>query len=382
MKILITGAKGFVGRNLCLFLNAQDELQFTTIARDDSEQALRTGLKECDLVFHLAGVNRPKEDNEFQQGNEDFTKRLCDILLQEGSKPIVVFASSIQAERNNPYGRSKRAAEKVIEDCCSEMGGNAVIFRFKNMFGKWCKPNYNSVTATFCHNIANGLPIEISNKDFELELIYIDEVIQSLLSVIDDPPKGCEFRDGPRSFRITLGNLAERIKGYHASRETLRLADFGDDFNRFLYSTYLSYLDGPDFGYSLKQRNDPRGSLAEFVKSESAGQIFVSRTKPGIIRGNHFHHTKTEKFLVLEGQAVIRFRRFGENEVIEHKVDGRDYRVLDIPPGYTHSIENVGQGDMVTLFWASETFDPERPDTYFEEVFPGDSESASQEKNL
>lgn len=377
MNILITGASGFVGRNLELFLNAQDEHQVITISRDDSEKALKEGLKECDLVFHLAGVNRPKEDEEFQQGNEVFTKRLCEILREEGSKPIVVFASSIQAVRDNPYGRSKRAAEQVIEKWCKETGARGVIFRFKNMFGKWCRPNYNSVTATFCHNIAHGLPVEISNKDFELDLIYIDEVIESLLSVIKIQPDGCEFRDGPRSFKITLGALAKRIREYHESREKLLLADFADDFNRFLYTTYLSYLDGNDFVYSLHKRVDPRGDLAEFVKSESGGQIFVSRTKPGITRGNHYHHTKTEKFLVLEGQAVIRFRKIGQNEVIEHKVNGQDYRVLDIPPGYTHSIENVGQSDMVTLFWASETFDPERPDTYFEEVLSEDSELAT-----
>ncbi|MDA7631460.1 NAD-dependent epimerase/dehydratase family protein [Verrucomicrobia bacterium] len=377
MNILITGSKGFVGRNLRLFLTDHDQFQVTTIARSDSDEALKSGLKECDLVFHLAGINRPEEESEFKQGNEVFTKRLCEILHEVRRKPILVFASSIQAKRDNPYGLSKRAAEQVIEKWCTESGGQAVIFRFKNMFGKWCRPNYNSVTATFCHNIAHGLPVQISNKNFELELIYIDEVIESLFSVINHQPEGCEFREGPRSFMITLGDLAGRISDYHASRETLRLSDFSDDFNRFLYTTYLSYLDGPDFGYSLKKRVDPRGSLAEFVKSESGGQIFVSRTKPGITRGNHFHHTKTEKFLVLEGQAVIRFRRVGQNEVIQHNVDGRDYRVLDIPPGYTHSIENVGSSDMVTLFWASETFDPERPDTYFEEVLSEGNELAT-----
>ena len=373
MNIIITGSNGFVGKNLCLFLKDKDDIRVTTITRTDSEEALRAGLRECDLVFHLAGINRPEEDDEFKQGNEVFTKRLCEILHEVGGKSILVFASSIHAKRDNAYGLSKRAAEQVIEKWCTETGGQAVIFRFKNMFGKWCRPNYNSVTATFCHNIAHGLPVEISNKNFELELIYIDEVIESLLSVINHQPEGCEFREGPRSFKITLGDLASRISDYHASRETLQLSDFADDFNRFLYTSYLSYLCGSDLGYSLNKRVDPRGSLAEFVKSESGGQIFVSRTKAGITRGNHFHHTKTEKFLVLEGQAVIRFRRIGEKEVIEHKVDGRDYRVLDIPPGYTHSIENVGQGDMVTLFWASEAFDPERPDTYFEEVLSSES---------
>lgn len=365
-----------------MFLNDHDQHQVTKITRTDSEEALRTSLKECDIVFHLAGVNRPKDEEEFQQGNEVFSKRLCEILCEVGRKPILVFASSIQAKLDNPYGRSKRAAEQVVEKWCKETGGQAVIFRFKNMFGKWCRPNYNSVTATFCHNIAHGLAVEISNKNLELELIYIDEVIECLLSVIDHKPEGCEFREGPSAFKISLGDLADRISDYHASRETLLIADFADDFNRFLYTTYLSYLDGPDFGYSLKKRVDPRGSLAEFVKSENGGQIFVSRTKPGITRGNHYHHTKTEKFLVLEGQAIIRFRKIGEIEIIEHKVDGRDYKVLDIPPGYTHSIENVGQGDMVTLFWASETFNPESPDTYFEEVLSEDSELVTKKKIL
>lgn len=261
------------------------------------------------------------------------------------------------------------------------------------MFGKWCRPNYNSVTATFCHNIAHDLPISISDPNRELDLVYIDDVVAAFIAVLEEKSEvrsqkaaAVEFREVPRSFKVTLGELAARIRSFRESRRTLVLPDFSDDFNRCLYATYLSYLDGPDFAYRLDQKTDPRGTLAEFVKSATAGQIFVSRTKPGVTRGNHYHHTKTEKFLVVEGEAVIRFRSVasqgqgakGEEErrtsnvehpglnaeVIEHKVSGREFRVVDIPPGYTHSIENVGSGELVTLFWASEVFDPERPDTF------------------
>ncbi len=428
MKILITGSNGFIGRHLVEALRRRPDFEVIGYDLGSPDADLDRGLRQADIVFHLAGVNRPQDSSEFKTGNADFTAGLCSSLLALGRSPLFVLSSSIQAAMDNPYGVSKRQAEEAIERWARGEGGlagdkegsgeseeatangqgaRAVIFRLKNVFGKWCRPNYNSVTATFCHNIAHDLPITISDPHRELELVYIDDVIEAFLGVAEERAEGrrqkaeaIEFREVPRSFKVTLGELAARIGSFRESRRTLVVPDFSDDFNRCLYATYLSYLDGPDFAYSLEQRTDPRGSLAEFVKSGSAGQIFVSRTKPGITRGNHYHHTKTEKFLVVEGEAIIRFRGItsqapgakregqaakGEGqgakreenertsnselptsnvEIIEHRVSGKEFKVVDIPPGYTHSIENVGNGELVTLFWASEVFDPQRPDTY------------------
>ena len=246
-----------------------------------------------------------------------------------------------------------------------------MIFRLKNVFGKWCRPNYNSVTATFCHNIAHDLPISISDPARELDLVYIDDVIAAFIGCLDAPGKhGCARREVEPSYRTTLGELAEKIRSFRASRQTLVLPSFEDAFTRRLYATYLSYLEGEAFAYKLEQKADPRGCLAEFMKSAQFGQLFISRTKPGITRGNHYHHTKTEKFLVVEGDAVVRFRPILGGEVIEHSVSGREFKVVDIPPGYAHSIENIGAGELVTLFWASEIFDPTRPDTFGLPVVP------------
>jgi UDP-2-acetamido-2,6-beta-L-arabino-hexul-4-ose reductase len=240
----------------------------------------------------------------------------------------------------------------------------------KNVFGKWCRPNYNSVTATFCFNIAHGLPIQITDSVRELDLVYIDDVVKGLLAVDDLPVSSGStvYREIPHSHKTTLGELADLIQSFRRSRETLALPSMADEFTKRLYATYLSYLDGADFSYALEQRTDARGSLAEFIKQPHFGQVFVSRTHPGITRGNHYHHTKTEKFFVVEGEAIIRFRPILGGEVIEHCVSGAQFRVVDIPPGYAHSIENVGQTELVTLFWASEIFDPNRPDVYGQTV--------------
>lgn len=458
LTVLVTGAKGFIGRHLVEALGRRPNTKVIEYDLGTSDEALERGLREADVIFHLAGVNRPQDPAEFQAGNADFTAQLCARLTSlrppnsvPGSpssappascsvpgSPLLVLSSSIQAALNNPYGVSKRQAEEAVAEWAKGQAARAIIFRLKNVFGKWCRPNYNSVTATFCHNIAHDLPITISDPDRELELVYIDDVVEAFMGVVEElsgkgeepgavpsaafpcllphsglplspsllPPRTsplpltplpsvCELREVAKSYRVTLGDLAARIRSFRESRRSLVLPDFSDDFNRCLYATYLSYLDGPEFAYRLDQKTDPRGSLAEFVKSSGAGQIFVSRTKPGITRGNHYHHTKTEKFLVVEGEAVIRFRRVsgeqrarsGEREaessklqapnsllppppIIEHRVSGHEFKVVDIPPGYTHSIENVGSGELVTLFWASEVFDPARPDTYFQNVLP------------
>ncbi len=365
MKIVVTGAAGFIGRHLVEALRRTPGIATVVeLGRDNFATGLGPALQDADAVFHLAGVNRPSDPAEFEAGNHGLTTRICRELEARGNGPLLVLASSIQAGQDNPYGRSKHAAEGAVAEWVRRSGGRAVLFRLRNVFGKWCRPNYNSVTATFCHNIAHGLPISISDPARELELVYIDDVVAAFLGCLASPPApGCERRDVARAHRTTLGRIAGLIESFRCSRQTLVLPSFDDEFTRLLYVTYLSYLEGADFSYALQQRTDHRGTLAEFMKSAPFGQIFVSRTNPSVTRGNHYHHSKTEKFLVVEGMAVVRFRAIAGTEIIEHRVNGREYRVVDIPPGYTHSIENVGPGDLVTLFWASEVFDAQRPDT-------------------
>lgn len=376
MKIVITGARGFIGRNLAAHLMPQGDVQIFGFDLGQPLQELAAALAEAELVFHLAGVNRPESMEEFTTGNVDFTAQVCEMLKQTRRPVPVVLSSSSQVERDNPYGRSKLQAEAVIKRYAEETGAPAIIYRLKNVFGKWCRPNYNSVVATFCYNIAHDLPITISDPARELELVHVDDVVQAFVSEVRGPK--AEVRDGGVVYRevepvycVTLGVLAELIRSFRDMRETLVLPDLGDPFTRKLYGTYLSYLETDAFAYDLTQRCDPRGCLAEFIKSPSAGQIFISTTKPGVTRGGHYHHTKAEKFLVLQGEAVIRFRSIeGEDggqrtEVIEYRVSGRDFRVVDIPPGHAHTITNIGEDELVTLFWASEIFDAERPDTFW-----------------
>ncbi|MDW8319480.1 MAG: NAD-dependent epimerase/dehydratase family protein [Anaerolineae bacterium] len=428
MKVLVTGANGFIGRNLTTWLERLSDVQLLPFDRAHSSADLVELAATADLVYHLAGVNRPPSVEEFRTGNVDLTVALCEALQRTGRPIPVVFASSIQAELDNPYGLSKREAEAVLADYAGRAGAAVAIFRLSNVFGKWCRPNYNSVVATFCYNIARGLPITISDPSREVRLVHVDDVVRAFLEVLSEVevqklevrsqqsaisdrklqatghrvPIAVErspftvhrspttdhwspitdhqivsYYEARPIYTVTLGRLAELIRSFRESRQSLLAPDFNDPFVYKLYGTYLSYLPEDDFAYDLVQRTDPRGALAEFIKSPGFGQIFVSRTQPGITRGNHFHHVKAEKFLVLEGEAVIRFRpisgqksevRGQGSEIIEYRVSGRDFRVVDIPPGYTHSITNVGDTELVTLFWASEVFDPQRPDTWYEEV--------------
>jgi len=406
-KVLVTGSKGFVGRNLCAVLGRRDDIELYKYDLHSDISELYEALQQVDCIIHLAGVNRPEDPKEFETGNAGSLKEICSKLQVFGRAPKIVLSSSIQAVLDNPYGVSKRLAEEELQRFSADTGAECVVYRFKNLFGKWCRPNYNSVTATFCHNIANDLPIQISDPSNEIELTHIDDVVEAFVDEMESGTPGFRFAESLASTRITLGELAAKIRSFRDMRTSLVLPDFSNDFERALYGTYLTYLNEKDFEYGLEKRSDQRGSLAEFLKSSSMGQIFVSRTKPGIRRGDHYHHTKTEKFLVLQGTAVIRFRsiqpevggrrseaggqktelrghpsemrsavvnefhragRSEASEVIEYRVTGKDFKVVDIPPGYTHSIENVGKGVLVTLFWASEIFDPGKPDTYFEKV--------------
>jgi UDP-2-acetamido-2,6-beta-L-arabino-hexul-4-ose reductase len=364
IDVLVMGSRGFVGRNLCSVLRRMEEVHLLEFDQDVAWQELERMLGHIKVVFHLAGVNRPKHEEEFYEGNTGLTEDLCSTLHRLGNFPKIVFASSIQADLANPYGMSKRYAEDALRRFSEKTGASCIVYRLKNLFGKWCRPNYNSVTATFCHNISHGLPIHISDPEREIELTYIDDLVEAFITELRPEEPGFRFAPPLPSTTVTLGELAEKIRTFRDSRFTLRLPDFSNAFDRSLYATYLSYLDGEEFGYSLSVRSDERGSLAEILKSFSMGQVFVSRTRPGVTRGNHFHHTKTEKFIVVQGEAVIRFRHIESEQIIEHHVRGEDFRVLDIPPGYTHSIENIGRDELVTLFWASEILNPELPDTY------------------
>ncbi|MEI7833703.1 MAG: NAD-dependent epimerase/dehydratase family protein [bacterium] len=369
MKVLITGAKGFVGKNLCASLRLHPNIEVLLYDIDNTPSELEVMLEQSDVIFHIAAVHRPQQVEEFNTVNVGLTSLICEKLIKIGRTPKIILTSSIHAELDNPYGESKRGAEEELKNYADVGFGESVVYRLNHLFGKWSTPNHHSVTATFCYNIARDLPIQVSNPANELRLTYIDEVMSAFIAEVDAPAAhGFRFAESLPSHAITLGMLADLIRGFHAHRQTLMLADYSDPFVRALYATYLSYLDTDDFGYGLDIKSDNRGSLAEFIKSPYIGQLFISRTNPGITRGNHYHQTKTEKFMVVQGEGVIRFRHINGTEVLEYPVRGEEYRVVDIPPGYTHHIENVGTGEMVTLFWSSNFFDPDAPDTYFEAV--------------
>ncbi|MBS3902001.1 MAG: NAD-dependent epimerase/dehydratase family protein [Dethiobacter sp.] len=367
-SVLVIGAGGFIGKNLCAALEQRKDINILRYGRGDTR--LAEYISRADFIFHLAGVNRPQHFEEFDKGNRAFTEELLTLLEQSGKKTPLVIISSTQAVLDNPYGLSKKAAEDAVFKWARRNDTSVYVYRLPNVFGKWCKPNYNSVVATFCHNIAHGLPIQINNPATELTLVYIDDVVAELLAALNGLPHIGEnhFCSVPRTFKVSLQQLAETIYTFAESRKNLTIPNFEGDFARFLYATYTSYLPEYGFGYELEMKHDHRGWLAEFIKSRQFGQIFISRTKPGITRGNHWHHTKIEKFLVVEGEAVIKFRKIETDEVLEYKVSGEQLKVIDIPAGYTHSITNTGQADLITLFWADIIFDQEKPDTFFLEV--------------
>jgi UDP-2-acetamido-2,6-beta-L-arabino-hexul-4-ose reductase len=367
MNILVTGSDGFIGRNVMVRLRRRTEWTVAGVDARDNDVEVDRLLATADAVIHLAGVNRPQDTAEFQTGNAELTRRVCSTLERRPQPPLVLLASSIQAALDNPYGRSKLEAEQIVNGYASRTGGRGIVFRLPNVFGKWCRPNYNSVVATFCHNIARGLAVTVNDPDRVLELVYVDDVVAAFEAAIDRGPGAVAPAVGP-VFSVTVGELLSKVQACAATRTTLLLPPMSG-FDKRLYATFMSHLPTDAFGYSLAKREDPRGSLAEFVKTPASGQIFVSRTHPGITRGNHYHDTKVEKFLVLEGTARICFRHIlDESDVLEYVVTGSDYRVLDIPPGYTHNIENIGTSELVTLFWANEIFDPQIPDTYAAQV--------------
>ena len=383
MKILVTGARGFVGRNLVSQLrNIRDgkiknhvlsgtDLEILEYDVDTDPSLLDGYCRQADFVFNLAGVNRPKDQAEFMKGNFGFASILLDTLKKHGNTCPVMISSSTQAALDNPYGESKRAGEELMFGYARETGAKVLVYRFPNVFGKWCRPNYNSAVATFCHNIAHGLPIQVNDPNVVMRLVYIDDVVEELIGALS----GQEHRQGdycevPVVHTVTLGRIVELLYSFKESRNTLGVPDLGDAFTKKLYSTYLSYLPEDAFGYPLKMNVDARGSFTEIIRTPDRGQFSVNISKPRITKGNHWHHTKNEKFLVVSGKGVIRFRNMSDpdGKVLEYFVSGDKLEVIDIPTGYTHNIENLGDTDMVTFMWCNECFDPERPDTYYEEV--------------
>ncbi|NLA41663.1 MAG: SDR family oxidoreductase [Smithella sp.] len=365
-NILITGAAGFIGKNLAVALRRRADVELREYDVQSPADVLNEGLGWADMIYHLAGVNRPVRPEEFQEINFNLTTQICRELERLGRKTVLVLASSTQAVLDNPYGISKRQAEEAVFNFGQRTETPVYTFRLPGVFGKWCRPHYNSVVATFCHSIARDLPITISDPKTEIELVYIDDVVRAFLGVMDGH---MQVSDGKYclvepTYRMSLGTLATMIRGFRDSRINLTLPDMSNPLVHALYATYISYLPPDSFVYDLSTRCDHRGKLAELLKSPPLGQIFVSRTRPGITRGNHYHDTKAEKFIVLEGEAVIRFRHILGGDVIEYLVADSEFRVVDIPPGYTHSIENVGKGDLIVLFWANEAFLPENPDTF------------------
>ena len=369
MKILVTGANGFIGKNLCLELNNKQYIVFA-FDSDRSEEHLKKYIEQADYIIHLAGINRPMSVEKFYDGNTNFTKALIDLVIKSRKKIPILFSSSIQAELDNDYGKSKKMAEDLLFDFMNEHNNPVVIYRLTNVFGKWCRPNFNSVVATFCHNIANNLPIEIRDKNYKVKLVYIDDVVKEFMTCISNNHFSYErkIKEILPAYSVSLGDLASKLYGFRNTRETYFVPNISGEFDKKLYATYLSYFATDDFVYSLKMNSDSRGSFTELLKTLNDGQISVNISKPGITKGNHYHHTKNEKFIVVSGEYEIKFRKVGTKEVYSYSVNAHDIKAVDIPPGYTHSIRNIGNSDSVTIMWASELFDEDNPDTYFEEV--------------
>ncbi|MEI6825268.1 MAG: NAD-dependent epimerase/dehydratase family protein [Desulfuromonadales bacterium] len=368
-NVLVTGSEGFVGKNLIATLRQQKDVHILTFDIQNHPADLKNLLDQADFIFHLAGVNRPQNLEEFSYGNAGLTEQICRHLADCGRNVPIVITSTIQAVLDNPYGTSKREAEESIFAYGRKTGSATYVFRLPNVFGKWCRPNYNSGVATFCHNIAHGLPIQVNDPNAVMNLVYIDDVIQAFLKTLDGV---VSLEEGYCLVQpvhvITLGIIAELIESFCKSREKKSIPILSDPFVKKLYSTYLSYLPTDQFSYPLFMNVDERGSFTEFIKTSDRGQVSVNISKPGITKGNHWHHTKNEKFLVVSGQGVIRFRKVGSDDIVEYHVSGEKLEAVDIPTGYTHNISNTGTTDLVTVMWCNEVFDPEIPDTFFEPV--------------
>ena len=363
MKILVTGADGFIGKNLCVALGEREGFEVLAITRASGEAELARAVACADAVIHLAGVNRPQDPAEFATGNGDFTAHLCALLAATGRPIPVTFASSIQAERDNPYGLSKRTAEDHLRRYAEASGAPVALYRLANVFGKWSRPNYNSAVATFCHNIARDLPIQVNDASAALQLVYIDDVVAELLRFLADPGSGVGLRQAGPVYATTVGELARQIEAFKDVRTSLVTERVGTGLVRALYATYVSFLPPQAFSYGVPKYGDARGVFVEMLKTPDCGQFSFFTAHPGITRGGHYHHTKTEKFLVIKGVARYRFRHLLTDELFEVDSRGDEPLVVETIPGWAHDITNIGDDELVVMLWANEIFDRQQPDT-------------------
>ncbi len=363
MRVLVTGSKGFIGKNLVLRLAELPDIEVLHFDREDELSMLQTRALQADVVVHLAGENRPQNDACFEKGNTGLTKELCEAVKLTGRKIPVVFASSIQAELSNPYGQSKRNAELALEELSRQSGNPVSIYRLPNIFGKWCKPNYNSVVATFCHNVARDLPVQINDPSTRLHLVYVDDVVSEFLHAIGSISDGVRWGKVDAEYSITLGELAVQIEAFRNCRSTLISERVGIGLVRALYATYVSYLPPNSFAYALPFHADKRGVFVEMLKTPDCGQFSYFSAHPGVTRGGHYHHTKSEKFLVIKGSARFCFKHVVTSETYEIVTSGEVPQVVETVPGWAHDITNVGSEELIVMLWANEIFDSRKPDT-------------------
>jgi UDP-2-acetamido-2,6-beta-L-arabino-hexul-4-ose reductase len=363
MKVLITGADGFIGKNLRLRLAELQEFEIYSFNRSNTLDELESAVYYSDVIVHLAGVNRARDPDEFIEGNTNLTEQLCSYIKKAGRKIPLLISSSTQAAFDNPYGLSKRSAEDIAKAFVADTGNPVTIYRLPNVFGKWCKPDYNSVVATFCHNISHDLPIQISDPVVRLNLVYVDDVITTLISQLQTTSIGLSFGIVEPAYSITISELAAQIQAFKNSRSSLVMEKVGVGLVRALYATYISYLSPDRFAYDLPKYIDERGMFVEMLKTKESGQFSFFTAHPGVTRGGHYHHTKTEKFLVIKGEARFGFRNILSNEHYELTTSGDKLRVVETVPGWAHDITNIGKDEMVVILWANEIFDRQRPDT-------------------
>ena len=368
LSILVTGANGFIGKNLCIRLNEYKEFNLIKFIRGDSLDQLEKSIIDADVIFHIAGENRPKTVDMFKTVNIDLTKSICDVLLKRSLKIPIIFTSSSQVKDDNEYGKSKKGAEKILINLNKKNGNPVHIYRLPGVFGKWCLPNYNSVVATFCNNIANDLPIKIDDQKKEIRLVYIDDVIDSFINKLKIAVSDLYFEKIDIEYKITLGELAKQIEAFRDSRTSLITEDVGNNLQRALYSTYLSYLKPESFSYDIESHEDNRGIFVEMLKTKNSGQFSFFTAHPGITRGGHYHHTKSEKFLVVSGKAKFSFRNIISNETFTIKTSGEIPKIVETIPGWSHDIKNIGDNEMIVLLWANEQFNKDLPDTIACEV--------------
>jgi UDP-2-acetamido-2,6-beta-L-arabino-hexul-4-ose reductase len=368
MKVLVTGYNGFIGKNLVAKLSENPEIEIFTFGSNDSIEHLSDQINEAEFIFHLAGVNRPQNETAFAEVNRGLTKILCDLAAASGKIIPIVFTSSVHVERDNAYGRSKLDAEEILKIYANKTGSSVYIYRLPHVIGKWCKPNYNSVVATFCHNIARDLPVTISDPNFEIKIIYIDDLLSNFNELLYKKTKFAGLCNVDPTYKISLGKLVEQLMAFKKCRTDLVIENVGIGLVRALYATYMSYMENQKFDYKLKRYSDSRGTFVEVLKTKESGQFSYFTAHPGITRGGHYHHTKTEKFIVIKGTARFRFEHLITGEFYDLITSDDESIIVETIPGWIHDITNIGKDEMIVMLWANEIFNPEQPDTIMKKI--------------